>query len=319
MSDEEGLPNNLDAWMGHHWAYQIPELKSYVDSFVQKIEDETYAIADMSILKEIFLAGIRDTAWWTGEGQHEPNRNMDMLQHTDPETYNALIKEEAERLKGILEGAGYRNVSRDTLELLGEASLRSAVDGWGDAEVKHNFTYGWIPEDQKELGTGSITEQADDLVQLALGNGITLSATEAERLAADLWSGTKDATQARAGIYADARVANPWLSEDEWDRIESSGSTLDARFLNTRTAVADAWGLPNADNLHISDPWFQSNMTYQAEDGTTKMLDPIAAGRLARSADGKTPTPQYARTAEYKRKQGQSDRTILELLGAVSL
>ena len=154
---------------------------------------------------------------------------------------------------------------------------------------------------------------------MALGNGITLSATEAERLAADLWSGAKDATQARAGIYADARVANPWLSEEEWDRIESSGSTLDARFLNTRTAVADAWGLPNADNLHISDPWFQANMTYQAEDGTTKMLDPIAAGRLARSADGKTPTPQYARTAEYKRKQGQSDRTILELLGAVSL
>ena len=319
MSDEEGLPNNLDAWMGHHWAYQIPELKSYVDSFVQKIEDETYAIADMSILKEIFLAGIRDTAWWTGEGQHEPNRNMDMLQHTDPETYNALIKEEAERLKGILEGAGYRNVSRDTLELLGEASLRSAVDGWGDAEVKHNFTYGWIPEDQKELGTGSITEQADDLVQMALGNGITLSAVEAERLAADLWSGAKDATQARAGIYADARVANPWLSEEEWDRIESSGSTLAARVLTTRPAVATAGGLPNADNLHISDPWFQANMTYQAEDGTTKMLDPIAAGRLARSADGKTPTPQYARTAEYKRKQGQSDRTILELLGAVSL
>jgi hypothetical protein len=319
MSDEEGLPNNLDAWMGHHWAYQIPELKSYVDSFVQKIEDETYAIADISILKEIFLAGIRDSTWWTGEGQHEPNRNMDMLQHTDPQSYNALIKEEAERLKGILEGAGYRNVSRDTLELLGEASLRSAVEGWGEAEVKHNFTYGWIPEDQKELGTGSITEQADDLVQMALGNGITLSAIEAEGLAADLWSGAKDATQARAGIYADARTANPWLSEEEWDRIEASNSTLDARFLNTRTAVADAWGLENADNLHISDPWFQANMTYQAEDGTTKMLDPIAAGRLARSADGKTPTPQYARTPEYKRKQGQSDRTILQLLGAVSL
>jgi hypothetical protein len=319
MSDEEGLPNNLDAWMGHHWAYQIPELKSYVDSFVQKIEDGTYEIADMSILKEIFLAGIRDSTWWTGEGQHEPNRNMDMLQHTDPQSYNALIKEEAERLKGILEGAGYRNVSRDTLELLGEASLRSAVEGWGEAEVKHNFTYGWIPEDQKELGTGSITEQADDLVQMALGNGITLSAIEAEGLAADLWSGAKDATQARAGIYADARTANPWLSEEEWDRIEASNSTLDARFLNTRTAVADAWGLENADNLHISDPWFQANMTYQAEDGTTKMLDPIAAGRLARSADGKTPTPQYARTPEYKRKQGQSDRTILQLLGAVSL
>jgi hypothetical protein len=320
MSDEMGLPASLDEWMEHHWAYQIPELKPYVDAFIQKIEDETYAIADISILKEIFLAGIRDSVWWTAEGQHEPNRNMDMLQHTDFQSYQALIKEEAERLKGILGDAGYRNVARETLELLGEASLRSAVDGWGEEAVKHNFTQGWIPEDQKQLSTGSITEQADDLIQLALGNGITLSATDAENLAKDLWAGAKDATQIRAGIYADARIANPWLSDDEWDRIESSGSTLDARFLNSRTAVANVWELGNADNLHISDPWFQSNMFYEAEDGTQKMLDPLKAEELAMSGDGgKTPTPQYAKTRAYKTDSRKSDRSILETLGVLSI
>ncbi|MEC8910486.1 MAG: hypothetical protein VYC44_05805 [Chloroflexota bacterium] len=325
-----GVAEPKDHVLEYHWAWDIPELQDFIQSWIARLNSDTPP--DPHTIEDRFQAELEKQDWWIDH--HQAYRDAEQQRVSDPGTWEENLRIEEMNVRKVAEGLGYVGPSALTaveVTQLAVDSLHAVDGGWLDETLKRHISqlktkgrdedYDWSPDSSMTspaMGPGAVRGSYDSYQALAAANLITVDDDRVWNWAHKFTNKDLTDQQIKQEIYDIGKNQYGFVDEDRWDRWRHSGTTLSDHLADRRVAVGGVWEIGanevNWDSQFMKDNLiFQDPVTGQERFRTSKELKQLAM----RDPDTKEVNPRYAKTLGYKTKKANFRNMIYQGFGVI--